>query len=116
MLRYASPPHPRKPLGWGGKVQGDLRQREDRVHCGSMTLVGRPDAAFGDQSTAGKCRFGYVSGLMSSTLKASMSHFAVNLQVRQGNGEEQAGRPHAISEMVNHMLSAKSSLFGSITQ
>ena len=34
-----------------------------------MTLVGWSDAAYGDQSTEGKCRLGFVIGLMSSTLK-----------------------------------------------
>ena len=35
----------------------------------SMTLVGRSDAAFGDQSAAGKCRLGSAIGLMPSALR-----------------------------------------------
>ena len=39
-----------------------------RVRCAAMLLVGRSDAAFGDQLAEGKCRFGHVIGLTSSSL------------------------------------------------
>ena len=41
----------------------------ESTHRGTMTLVGRSDAAYRDQSTEGKCRLGYVVGLMSSILQ-----------------------------------------------
>ena len=37
------------------------------MHCGTMSLVGWPDAAGADQSPEVKRRLGYVIGLMSPT-------------------------------------------------
>ena len=37
------------------------------MYSGTMTLAGWPDAAYEDQSPKGKCRLGYVLGLLSST-------------------------------------------------
>ena len=39
-----------------------------RIHCGTMSLVGRPDSAYGHQSAGGGCRLECVVGLISSTL------------------------------------------------
>ena len=69
LLNYASPSHPWKALGRSDAAGKVLREERGRVHCGSMTLAGCSDAAHGDQSTGGKCRLGYVIGLLSSTLK-----------------------------------------------
>ena len=52
-----------------GDVGGKMRQREEEIHEGPTTLVGWSDEAYGDQSTMGKCRLGYVIGLMPSTLR-----------------------------------------------
>ena len=60
VLNYASSSHPLKALGWGYKVQGALRKRGDRVHCGSMTLLGWPDATSGGPNAAS------VSGITDS--------------------------------------------------
>ena len=38
------------------------------IHCGSLSLVGWSDAAFGDQFPKGKCRPGFAISLMSNTL------------------------------------------------
>ena len=76
----------------------DLRKRGERVHCGSMTSAGWPNAAYGDQSTEGKCRVGYVIGLMSPTLRRT-SKFA-GKTVKSSVG----GEVHALSEMVDRML------------
>ena len=44
------------------------RQRQGGIHNCTTYLAGWPDAAFGDQSSLGKCRLGYVIGLTASTL------------------------------------------------
>ena len=52
-----------------GDKDGKTRQRRGKIHEGAETLGGWSDAAHADQSTTGKCRLGYVIGLMSSTLR-----------------------------------------------
>ena len=46
----------------------DERHRKGAIHGNAMTLVGLSDAALGDQFSMGKCRLGYVIGIMSSNL------------------------------------------------
>ena len=107
-LKSASPSHPWKALGWGDKVKVALRKRGGRVHGGSMTLVGWPDAAYGGQWAEGTCRLGYVIGLMSSTLKGpcriSRRQFKF---VRKMVGISLGGEVYALSEMAGHMLLLK---------
>ena len=69
VLKYASPPHPCKTLGRSDRAEQGVRKRGGRVHCGSMSLVGWSDAAYGNQSTEETCHLGYVIGLMSPNLK-----------------------------------------------
>ena len=108
VLKYASSSKPRRALGRSDKVQRDLRKRGERVHCGSMTLVGRSDAAYGDLSTDGKCRLGYVVGLTSSTSKGPCrisqrtSKFARNMAKSSLGGEV-----YALSEMVDRVVLLK---------
>ena len=69
-----------------------------------MTLASWPDAAYGDQSSMGKCRFGYAIGLMSSTLRGPchISQWTSKFNrkvVRSISGEE----VYAFSAMVDHM-------------
>ena len=64
MLKYASPSHPWKGLRLEGKAQGDLRNRGETLRCGTLSFFGWSGAAYGGQSTAGKCRSGYVIGTM----------------------------------------------------
>ena len=81
-----------------------MRHRGAKIHDGIMTPVGRPAAAYGDQSTAGKCRLGYVIGLMSFTLRGPRhiiqwtSEFARKL-VQSSLG----GEVYALREMADHM-------------
>ena len=62
------------------------------------------DAAYGDQLADGKCRLGYVIGLMSPTLSGLRhtlhwtSKFARNLVKRSHFGDA-----YALSEMIGHM-------------
>ena len=53
-----------------GDVGGQMRKRGGNIYGGTMALAGWSDAAFCEQSAIGKCRLGYVSGLMSSALRA----------------------------------------------
>ena len=46
-----------------------MRRRNEKSLTGTMTLLGRSGAAFGDQSTLRKCRLRYVVGLTASTLR-----------------------------------------------
>ena len=48
-LKYAASSRPSKTLGGAGKAQANLRNRRERVQSGYMSLVGRSDAAYGDQ-------------------------------------------------------------------
>ena len=51
-----------------GAVDGEMRTRGERDHCGTMSLFGRSNAADGDQSAEKKCRDGEVIGLMPASL------------------------------------------------
>ena len=46
-----------------------MRTRGGEAHCGAESLAGRSDAASWDQAKEGRCRSGYVFGLVSSTLR-----------------------------------------------
>ena len=108
MLKYASSSHPWKAPGWGDRVKGALRKGGERVHCVPMTLLGWYDAAYGGQSTEGKCRLGYVIGLMSSTLKCPchISQWTSKF-TRKMVKSSLGGEVYALSEMVDHMLLLK---------
>ena len=69
-LKRASPSRPVGALDFAGKVTDDMRNRGETAQCGTASLVAWSDAAFGDQLTEGKCRLGYVFGLMPSSLTA----------------------------------------------
>ena len=92
-------------LGQGALVprMGDKRHRKGTIHGNGMTLVGWSDAAYGDQSSKGKCRLGYVIGLMSSNLCGPCqlirwtSKFTRKLAKRSPGGEV-----YAFSEMLGH--------------
>ena len=45
-----------------------MRQRSEKIQGNTTTLAGWSAAAYGDQSSLGKCRLGYAIGVMSSTL------------------------------------------------
>ena len=81
-----------------------MRQREEEIHSGAMTLAGWSNAALWDQSSLGKCRRGYVIGLMSSALSGPchISHWAsefARIMVTSSLG----GEVFAFSEMLRHM-------------
>lgn len=48
--------------------RGEVAPAKGEIHNGTMSLVGWSDAAFGGQPSLGKCRLGFVTGIMSSTL------------------------------------------------
>ena len=69
-----------------------------------MTLVGWSDAAYGNTSCMGKCRLGYLIGVMSANLRGAChviqwtSKFTRKL-VKSSLG----GEVYAFSEMLDHM-------------
>ena len=67
VLKYASPSRPS--VSACGDFNGRVRSRGCKVHCGVMSLVGWPDAAFGGKSPGGERRLGIAIGLISSILK-----------------------------------------------
>ena len=66
--KSASPSRPWRTLGGVGKAKDALCSRGGKMPRGLMSFVGRSDAAYADQSTAGKRRPGYIIGLTSSRL------------------------------------------------
>ena len=108
VLKYASSCHLWITLGWGDSVQRGLRKRGERVHRGTTAPAGWPHAAYGYQSTEGKCRLGYVVGLMSSTLKGPC-HISqpTSKFTREMAKSSLGGDVFAPSEMADHMLSLK---------
>ena len=85
VLEVSSTPHPRTPARGG--VDGRMGACGGKMDCGTAALAGWSDAAFGDQRPGNKCRLGFVSVLMSSTLLAH-----VRFLDRQETGEERLGR------------------------
>ena len=101
ILKYISSPLVGKRAR--GDDDGKMRLRGEKVHERTMTLVGWSGAAFGDQSTTGRCRLRYVIGLAPSALRVPRhiiqwtSKFTLKL-VRGSLG----GEVCAFSEMVDH--------------
>ena len=83
---------------------GRLRQREDKIHSGATTLVGRSDAAYGGQSSLGECHPGYVIGLTSSTLSGPchIIQRPSNSTPKMAKGSHR-GEVYAFSETLGHM-------------
>ena len=50
---------------------GDLGLAGGETHCDATWPVGRSDAAFGNQSPEGECRFSFPIGLIPATLSGS---------------------------------------------
>ena len=113
-LKYASPSHPWRALGRSDEVQRDLRKRGDRVHYGSTTLAGRPDAAYGGQLTEGKRRLGNVIGLASSTLKGSCRILPWTSKITKTKVKSSmGGEVCALRETADHMVASEDAMHGS---
>ena len=102
VLKYASSTFPLIPAGIGSK--GRPRSNGERLHSGTLSLVGWSDAAYGDLSQNGKCRLGYLIGIMSSSLSGPRhvlqwtSKFTRKL-VKSSLG----GEVYAFSETIDHV-------------
>ena len=81
-----------------------MRQRNEESHSGTATLAGWSDAAYGDQSTSGKRRLGYVIALISSTLRGQcrIIQWASKFTRKLAEGSL-GGEVYAFSEMSDHM-------------
>ena len=100
--KYASSSFPLFPAGLDSK--GRPRSNGERVRSSTLSLVGWSDAAYGDRSQNGKCRLGYLIGIMSSFLSGPChvlpwaSKFTRKL-VKSSLG----GEVYAFSEMLDHV-------------
>ena len=78
------------------------------MQSSTLSLVGWSDAAYGDLLQNGRCRLGYLSGIMASSLSGPChvlqwtSKFTRKL-VKSSLG----GEVYAFSEMVDHMAPSK---------
>ena len=72
ILKYPSSSNSEPPAR--GYVDGRVRSRWETMRCGTVPPAGWPDAACRARPAQGKCRLGYVSGLMSPSLLGSC-HF-----------------------------------------
>ena len=100
-LKYASSPRPWRALGSGGQISADLGNRSEKVHCSSMSLVGRSDAANED-------RLGLAICLIYSPCPGPRHILRWTFKpteklVKSGLG----GRVYALGEMVDHVTSLK---------
>ena len=66
VLKCASSSYLKEPAR--GDANSAVGARAGQVHCGTTSLVVWSDAACRNQSIEGRCRMGYVTGLMSSYL------------------------------------------------
>ena len=87
-----------------GAVDVEMKARGERVHCGTTSLVGRSDSAYGVQAAGGKCRHDFAIELTSFSLTGPFrvppwaSQFTRKLVEGRLGGEV-----YAHSEMVGHM-------------
>ena len=103
--KYASSSLLWKALGRSGKVEADLRERGERVHCGPVALAGWSDAANGDRWTEVRCRLGCAIGLMSSTVKSHCRILRRTSKIAWKVAKSSlGGEVNALCEMVYHML------------
>ena len=108
VLKFASTSHLWKSLGQNDRLQGALQTRGEQVHGGWLTTPGWPDAAYGGQSTEGKCQVGYVIGLMSSTLTGPFHILQRTSKFTRKMVKSSMGREiYALSEMADQVLSLK---------
>ena len=69
-----------------------------------MALVGRSDAAYGRLSEEGRCRLGYIIGLMSASLSGPCHVLQWTSKfTRKLVGSSLGGEVYAFSEMADHM-------------
>ena len=74
------------------------------IHEGAMMLVGWSDAAFGTHTQDGRCRLGYIIGLMSSTLTGPVHILQwASKFTRKHVKSSLGGGIFALSEMWGHM-------------
>ena len=83
VLKYESSSNPLFPPT--GDSLGRFRARGERLHKGTLTLAGWSDAAYGGLSEEGRCRLGYIIGLMSSSLSPAPVMFFSGHRSSLGN-------------------------------
>ena len=66
-VKYAASALPRTSLGSEGTAKGDPWSMEEKLHYGTLSVVGWSDEAYGGQLAEGECGSGHSIGLMSSS-------------------------------------------------
>ena len=101
-LKFASSSFPL--FSYGTDHKGRRRVKGERIHGGTRTLVGRPDAAYGDLSQNGRCRLGYVIGITSSSPTGPCHLLMWTSKFTRKLAESSVGGAvYAFSEMIDHM-------------
>ena len=102
VLRYASSSHPNEPAR--GEADGRMRAREEKMHSGAMSFVGRPDAAFWGLLEEDRCRLGYIIGLTSSSRSGPCRILRWTSKfTRKCVDSSLRGKVYALSDTVGHM-------------
>ena len=74
------------------------------MHCGSTSLVGTSDAAYGGLSAERKCRLEYVIGLMLPTLSGRRRILQRPSKISRKLVKSQLGGDvYALSDLVGHL-------------
>ena len=96
ILKYPLASHPDSP------ARGGVEREKEQ--CGATTFVGRPDAAYGSQTSEGRRRLGYVIGLVSSTPRrpCRVLQSASNFARERARGCF-GGQVYVFSQIVDHM-------------
>ena len=100
--KYASTSKPITPAH--GEVGGRMRARGEKAHGGTMSPVGWPHAAYGDQPSEGKYHLGYVIGFTPSALSepCHLLRLASKFARKLANSSL-GGEVCAFSEMSDHV-------------
>ena len=101
--KSASFSDPWKPLGFAGKAEGDMCDRGEKFHCGTMSLVGWSGAVYNDLPTERDSRLVYVIGSMSSSPTGPCQKLQWTSKLaRQMVKSSLDGEVFVLSEMVDH--------------
>ena len=85
-------PHPNHLRLRAGMPVGNREHVAKTIRSGATTLARRRDSAYGDQSSEGTYRWGYVIGLMVATLQGPRRHPLMGIEIDQETGGEECGR------------------------
>ena len=101
-MKCAFSPHPGTLAR--GAVAGRLRARAGGIHCGTVSLAGWPDAAYGGQLAENTCRLEFLGVSMSSSRNGPCRNVLwASKFTRQLVKNSLGGEVHVFSEMFSHV-------------